>query len=125
MCVLFVLSTLLRGVLPPLSAPTTAAAAAAATAVAGTGGGGGGVRGEGLHVPPTCPEHGLSSSGRPELMLGLRQKKHCTYEAGAQLWQSDLADGASQRVRSSEAGMWVGWFCHAQFEQGLVDWQRR
>lgn len=120
MCVLFVLSTLLRGVLPPLSATT----AAVATAVAGTGGGGG-VRGEGLHVPPTCPEHGLGSAGRPELMLGLREKKHCTYEAGAQLWQSDLADGASQRVRSSEAGMWVGWFCHAQFEQGLVDWQGR
>lgn len=44
---------------------------------------------------------------------------------GAPLWQSDLADGAGQRVGGSETGMWVGGFCHAQFEPGLVDWQRR
>ena len=76
-------------------------------------------------MSPTCPEHGLGAAVRLGLMLGLRQKKHCAYEAGAQLWQSDLADGAGQRVGGSETGMWVGGFCHAQFEPGLVDWQRR
>lgn len=53
------------------------------------------------------------------------KKKYCTYEAEAQFWQSDLADGASQRVGSSETGMRVGGFYHAQFELGLVDWHRR
>lgn len=59
----------------------------------------------GMHVSPTSPERGLGSAGRLGLMLGLRQKKHGTYDAGAQLWQSDLAGGASQRVDNSKTGM--------------------
>lgn len=109
-CVLFVLSTVVRGVLLSLSATT--AAAAAVTASAWDRGG------------CLCPEHGLGSAGTQGLMLGLgkkkktqtKQKKLCTYEAGAQLWQSDLAGGASQRVGGGETGMCVGGFCHAQFE---------
>lgn len=48
------------------------------------------VRGEGwggLLVSPTCPEHGLGAAVKLGLMLGLRQKKHCAYEA----WSSALA----------------------------------
>lgn len=63
--------------------------------------------------------------GDQDSCCGSDRKKTCTYEAGAQLWQSDLANGASQRVGSSGTGMWVGGFCHAQFELGLEDWQRR
>lgn len=83
----------------PLSATTTAS-------VATTVGGGVCVCVyRGLLVSPTSPERGHGSAGRPQLMLGLRQKKHCTYDAGAGLWHSDLAGGASQRVDNSKTGM--------------------
>lgn len=45
--------------------------------------------------------------------------------AEAQLWQSDLTDGASQRAGSSETPKWAGGFCHAQFKPGMVDWKRK
>lgn len=51
-----------------------------------------------------------------------RNSKHVRLE----LWLSDLATGAGQRVGSRETGMWVcGGGYHAQFEPGLVDWQSR
>ena len=127
-CVLFVLSTLLRGVLPPLSATVAAAAVAAAaaatTAVAGTVGEGWGVGGTACVA--NLPWAWTRCSCETRTHAGAQTEKTlCIWGLELRFGKVTWPDGAGQRVGGSETGMWVGEFCHAQFEPGLVDWQRR